>query len=299
MIIRIGPTEENILKMLESSINDRLDSAGVFCRVFSRIKSKSSIEKKLKEKQKTYDEESKKMQDVFGIRVTLYFLDDEQIAIDLVKSIFTEIPGSHSIDPITKDYFGPVRKNFVFKIEDPSTSQSALFDHQYIDSSFEVQFRTIFSEGWHEVEHDLRYKCKDDWHDEDLLYRQLNGQLAALETSDWAILKIFDELAYKKYKLKEWNSFFRNILRIRFEDLSFSDEVINCINLNPSVASELLKSDRAHLISCLIKTKSKIPLKMDNVLFLINRALIKNEALFLLEPIILKRVFEESFPIII
>jgi putative GTP pyrophosphokinase len=293
-MIRIGPTEEQILKNLATTISSKLDAAGIFNRVFSRIKSKASIEKKLHEKQEEYSVKGKKMQDVFGIRVTVYFSDDEKIATDLVKSIFIEIPGAHSIDPLTKDQFGPIRNNLVFKIDERLAGTSGLFDHPFIDSSFEVQFRTVFSEGWHEVEHDLRYKCKKDWEKEDLLSRQLNGQLAALETSDWAMLKIFDELAYKKYKEKDWNSFFRNILRIRFEDFTFSQPVLDVFN-NTTVGKELLKLERTDLISGLIAVRSNIPLKMDNVLLIINRAALQNTQIMGLETAVMKGLLEESF----
>lgn len=294
-MIRIGPTEEQILRGLTTAISNRLDSAGIFNRVFSRIKSKSSIERKLNEKQIDYAAKGKKMQDVFGIRVTVYFLDDEKIAINLVKSLFPEIPGAHSIDPLTKDQFGPIRNNLVFRIDESTAGTSGLFDHEMIDASFEVQFRTVFSEGWHEVEHDLRYKCKTDWAKEDLLSRQLNGQLAALETSDWAILRIFDELAYKKYKEKNWNSFFRNVLRIRFEDMSFSEPLLEVFNTT-TLAKDLLKLERVDLISGLISVKSKIPLKMDNVLLIINRATLQNPKITELENVVMKGILESSFP---
>ena len=213
-MIRIGPTEESIFKVISEHIAEKLSSVGVFNRVFSRIKSVSSIERKITLRREDYIQKGKKMQDVFGIRITVYFLDDEKIAEKLIKSIFQEVPDAHSIDSVGKDRFGPMRHNLVFKIDSDISATSNLFDQEFIDSTFEVQFRTVFSEGWHEVEHDLRYKCKSDWDFENDLNRQLNGQLAGLETSEWAMLKIFDELAYKKYKSKEWNSFFRNIFSI-------------------------------------------------------------------------------------
>lgn len=294
-MIRIGPTEENILRELTQLIIDKLNTVGIFNRVFSRIKSKNSIEKKIEAKKDEYILKNKKIQDVIGIRVTVYFSDDEEIAVDLVKSIFEEIPESHSIDEVGKDRFGPVRHNLVFKINQSIAQTSSLFDQDFVDSTFEVQFRTVFSEGWHEVEHDLRYKCKKDWDDETSLFRQLNGQLATLETCNWAMLKIFDELAYKKYKKKEWASFFRNILRIRFEDMNFSQSVITHLNNNPQLAKEFLKLERDKLILSLKNLTTNIPLKMDNVLFIINRAIIKNDDMMSLESPLLKKILAESF----
>ncbi|MBK7959276.1 MAG: hypothetical protein IPK03_14995 [Bacteroidetes bacterium] len=33
-----------------------------------------------------------------------------------------------------------------------------MVNNSLVDSTFEVQLRTILSEGWHEIDHDLRYK---------------------------------------------------------------------------------------------------------------------------------------------
>lgn len=294
-MIKIGATEEQILYKIVNSINTKLDSVGIFNRVFARIKTKSSIIKKLTKKEEEYKRLNKKMQDLFGIRVTLYFADDEDIAIELVKNLFVELPESHNIDELSKDQFKPIKKNLVFRIPDELKETSNLFDHDLIDSTFEVQFRTIFSEGWHEVEHDMRYKCLPDWSNEDVLYRQLNGLLAVLETSDWAMLKIFDELSYKKYKLRQWNSFFRNLVRIRFEDEGFSEEIVGYLNSNPNIARELLKKDRTTIMKGLINLRSKLPLKMDNVFFIINRVIILNEDIKSMESSTLKNILDESF----
>jgi ppGpp synthetase/RelA/SpoT-type nucleotidyltranferase len=35
--------------------------------------------------------------------------------------------------------------------------------YDLVDNTFEIQFRTTLSEGWHEVDHLMRYKCKPDW----------------------------------------------------------------------------------------------------------------------------------------
>lgn len=296
-MIKIGSTEENILKDITSEISKKLDQAGIFNRVFARIKSRISIEKKLLQKEAEYKEKNKKMQDVFGIRVTLYFLDDEPIAVNIVKNLFNEVADAHSIDNQDKERFGPVRNNLIFKIDAQHIENSSLFDQELIDSTFEVQFRTIFSEGWHEIEHDLRYKCKKDWENEVEHSRQLNGQLAVLETSDWALLKIFDDLAYRKYKAREWNSFLRNILRIRFDDLELSNSILKILDSNTGLAKELLRIERNKLIEPLNNLTSKVPLKMDNVFFILNRTLLKNDEIVKLETESLRSILSESFPI--
>ena len=71
-----------------------------------------------------------------------------------------------------------------------------------IDNTYEVQIRTILSEGWHEVEHDLRYKCKEEWNEFKEESRLLNGIYATLESSEWSMLTLFDRLSYSQYKNK-------------------------------------------------------------------------------------------------
>src|SRR5688572_16266302 len=98
IVSRVGITEERILTELTNRISTVLARAGIFNRVFSRVKSDVSIQSKLSNKESYYRANNKKMQDLFGIRVTVYFQDDEDIAINLVKQIFTELPEGHSID---------------------------------------------------------------------------------------------------------------------------------------------------------------------------------------------------------
>lgn len=71
-----------------------------------------------------------------------------------------------------------------------------------IDETYEIQIRTILSEGWHEVEHDLRYKCKEEWNNFQEESRLLNGIYATLESSEWAMLTLFEKLSYSQYKME-------------------------------------------------------------------------------------------------
>lgn len=105
------------------------------------------------------------------------------------------------------------------------------FERCPIDDTFELQIRTVFSEGWHEIEHDLRYKCKEDWDDEDELWRTMNGIFATLETCDWSILALFDQLTYKMYMASNWEGMLRNKYRIRFATGSLCDDIKKCFQM--------------------------------------------------------------------
>lgn len=291
----MGPTEERLIQSLANDISDLLNSTGIFNRVFQRLKSSSSIEKKINNKKNQYDNNKKKMQDIFGIRVTVYFADDEELAINLLKNKYIELPDDHSIDKFDDDRFGPTRCNMIFRLPNVYSESSQVFNHTYIDNTFEVQFRTVFSEGWHEIEHDLRYKCKGDWVAENGLSRQLNRQFAVLQSCDWTLLKVFDELAYKKYKNSEWSSLFRNVVRIRFSNTDFSSEVKDYLNTNRKMAKNLLKIDRIKLLSSLSQLTLKIQFSMDLVLFVLNRIHFQNEGIKSLESEIVRQILDNSF----
>lgn len=295
MKLNIGPAEERIMRRISDEISDTLNRTGIFFRVFNRLKSTNSIEKKLSLKKHKYLINGGKIQDVLGIRTTLYFADDEKLAIDLVKKKFQELPEDHSIDVMDDDRFGPTRCNMIFKIPNDLLSSSRLFEHPYIDATFEIQFRTVFSEGWHEVEHDLRYKCKDDWENCRDLNRQLNGQFAVLQSCDWTILKIFDELAYKKYKSLDWPSLFRNVLRIRFSDFEFSEPIKQYLSSNNFLAKELLRIDRTNILYSISSLTTALPLSLDLVLLIINRVALNNRGLKDLESPIIKQVLDNTF----
>jgi ppGpp synthetase/RelA/SpoT-type nucleotidyltranferase len=295
MNIKIGHTEQNIISKIADTISEKLGLVGIFNRLFYRIKPINSITKKLESKQEYYEVNNKKMQDAFGLRVTVYFVDDLAFAVSLVKQIFQELPDSHSIDALKQDQFGPQRMNLVFKIPTELKASSYLFEQPYIDDTFEVQFRTIYSEGWHEVEHDFRYKCKADWRTETELHRTLNGILATLETCDWATLKIFDELSHTKYKQLEWSSFFRNALRIRFEDDQLGQNIQSVLSQNTFIAKSILKKDRIELLNSLLKVSTRLPLKMDNVMFTINRGVLNFDQIRQLEPSLITEILDNSF----
>ena len=103
------------------------------------------------------------MQDLIGIRIALYFSDDVSLCQKIIEKYQTINNISKTdIDP---DKFSPERLNLVCCMPDDIADQfdSLLWDEYPIDRTFEIQIRTIFSEGWHEVEHDIRYKSLADW----------------------------------------------------------------------------------------------------------------------------------------
>ena len=70
---------EVALKEIIDSLNAKLSQCGIMYRIFCRIKSADSINKKMAKKGETYRKENRKLQDLLALRITLYFTDDVDI----------------------------------------------------------------------------------------------------------------------------------------------------------------------------------------------------------------------------
>jgi len=276
--------DKHIIGQIHSSIEEDLLRIGLFFRVFARVKSRESITKKLSEKQEKYIAENRKMQDAFGLRIVVYFNDDIESARLAVKKTYSERSQDSSIDELLDEKFGPTKYNVIYDLPDELSRVSTIIKQsELIDNTFEVQYRTILSEGWHEVEHDLRYKCKQEWKTYTKHSRSLNGIYATLENSDQSMINILNDLAYRNYKNKEWNALIRNSLRIRFLDSELSNEIKEIFSREPTIGKAVLNIDRYVFLKALIRTGYDLPLSQSNIIFFINRVFIKNENLLRLE----------------
>lgn len=197
------------IRPLEYEIRGYLDKCGLFYKVFARIKNSNSIIEKIEDR-KRQGKIGYKLQDLIGIRIVLYFKNDIELCEKLIQQHFQV--DNKSIDDPDIEKFRAQRINYVCKLPE---SVKANFDNKVweypIDQTFEIQIRTIFSEGWHEIEHDFRYKCLDEWEDFDDQSRTLNGILATLENCDWAISSLFEQMAYEDYKRSKWIPMLKNV----------------------------------------------------------------------------------------
>lgn len=173
-----GLIPDGVAKDIEEQIISCLSQMGIMFRIFSRVKTIHSLKKKIFNNIKYGT--NKRIQDLIGIRVVLYFSDDIDIVHNVLSSLFTEREKDRSIDSLLEAEFCPVRYNIVYEIPTKSNFSVPNEFNEKIDNTFEIQIRTVLSEGWHEVEHDLRYKCKDDWNGHNIESRKLNGVYAAI-----------------------------------------------------------------------------------------------------------------------
>ncbi len=287
-----------VLKEIVKNLESVLDRCGIMYHVFYRTKSALSIKNKLEKKADEYTRLNKKMQDLLALRITLYFTDDVELVHTYLKNQSNFL--SESVDEAKVDKFCPKRLNLVMSILEPYKEDmyAAIRETGYkdlIDETYEIQIRTILSEGWHEVEHDLRYKCQTDWDEFKEESRLLNGIYATLESSEWAMLTLFDRLSYSQYKNKAWNSMLRNKMRLRFADKGLSEQLLDYLSNNSKIAKQLFRANRSFVLKQVMEKKFAFPLTYDTVLHLINHIIVKEKTLAQFEDEVLKKDMDLLF----
>jgi ppGpp synthetase/RelA/SpoT-type nucleotidyltranferase len=262
---------DRLARDISFRIEDELQRSGIFYRIFARAKSVESIEKKLVDKDYENSSENKKMQDLIGIRITLYFDDDLPIVYQAIKKRFNFI--DETVDELCVNKFEPERVNLVLKMTKEDAKEAtdlAISKYKYIDTTYEVQLRTVLSEGWHEVEHDFRYKCQKDWEDYSDISHIFNGVYASLVTSDWTIMAIFEKLAYSHFKKNNWNAMLRNKFRLRFKDTELDSRIIEILDMDKELSKELFKTDRSLILDKIFNDGIRIPLTLSNLIYIVN-----------------------------
>lgn len=282
---------DKILSEIVKNLEETLSKCGLMYHIFYRTKSERSVRSKLKIKEIEYREKGKKMQDLLALRITLYFTDDVDMVHNHLKSLNSFV--DESVDEAEVDRFCPKRLNLVMRVPESMKKDMsvAIKESGYtdlVDDTYEIQIRTILSEGWHEVEHDFRYKCKGDWKEYPEDSRLLNGVYATLESSEWSMLTLFDKLSYKQYKKKSWDSMLRNKMRVRFADKGLSKETKDFLTQNPETAKNIFRARRSKVLERIMNSTFSYPLTYDTVLHLINHIVVRNEELAKLEEDVLK-----------
>lgn len=266
--------EKDIVK----NITDTLNRIGIMYRIFSRSKGTRSLTKKIHSKSK-YLEGKAKIQDLIGIRIVLYFPDDIQLVHRAMSATYVERRKDASIDDLDDNTFKPVRYNLVYELPNESLYDLNLENSHCVDDTFELQIRTVLSEGWHEVEHDLRFKFQDDWRQSSTESRKLNGVYASLETNEWTMIRILEEVAYKHYKQKNWEAMLRQKLRLRIQDFELGEEVNQLFNSDIELAKKFFRVDREELISEMYNKEFSYPLTIKNLVWFANTVFVRDETI--------------------
>lgn len=247
---------EGIGERLEEDIAGILDRAGIYFRIFHRAKTPASIAGKLEKEGYGFEDHEKKLQDLIGLRVVVYYHDDMSIIRKILEETFRRV-GEWSQTGTTEEEFKATKLNGVFHV--PDEYQRIYNGDIHVipaDFTFEVQLRTISFEGWHEIEHDMRYKSthgEEFWRNNEDLSRTLNCVLANLELCDWSTVNVFDQLAKYHYNEKNWEMMMKGKYRLRFDAEPLDPELVEFLNQNPEAASCLYRCERDQVIFALLR----------------------------------------------
>ena len=273
---------EKTASLITSEISETLSKCGLMFRIFSRVKSESSIRHKLEVK---YASRKTKIQDMIGIRIVVYFQDDVDV-LALYYSVGDVV--KKAIDEFDTSTFRPQRLNITSRIPSELTEEFyASLPEQFrdcVEPTYEIQIRTVFSEGWHEVEHDLRYKCKEDWEGCEPYSRALNGVIATLETAEWNMKSLFADMARHNFRHSNYTAMLRNKFHLRFKSEALSESMETYLNANRQLAEAVLNVDRLIVLYTLLTHKADFNLTFDNLVFLINRIEMMDADLMATEP---------------
>ena len=267
--VRVPAIVEQDLKRI---ISDRLEQCGLYYRVFSRIKTASSMAHKFE--MKDYGEGNRKLQDLIGVRVNLYFDDDVDICKKIMENTFDLIDWSTS--EISDEEFKPTKLNGVCRL--PEYLRSEISPETWdmsIDDTFEIQIKTMFFEGWHEIEHDMRYKGEELWKNYNGFSRYFNSILATLELCDKSMVTLFEDLGHSLYKSGRWSDMIKSHFRLKLGDGLLYPEVEQVLNEDveqqvENLAKRIYKTSKQTLVDQLLRRSRKIPINVNTIIALLN-----------------------------
>ncbi len=274
--VKVPPLVEQDLKRI---ISDRLEQCGLYFRVFSRIKTAASMESKFE--RKDYNA-SHKLQDLIGVRINLYFDDDVPICQNIMANTFDVVNWSTS--KREEDEFKPAKLNGVFRL--PGYLKQEISPQTWdmcIDDTFEIQIKTMFFEGWHEVEHDMRYKGEELWRHYPGFSRYFNSILATLELCDKSMVTLFEDLGHALYKSGRWSDMVKSHFRLKLGEAQLYPEVEKILNDDmvntDNLAKKIFRTPRPVLIGQLLSRQRRIPINVNTIIALLNDSVFHDERL--------------------
>lgn len=270
-----------IQNKVQQEIEKILVHTGIYYRIFGRVKTSRSLYNKIMTGKYT---NGRLIQDVIGIRIVLYFSEDLKIVHELLDDAYGE--GEYTESQNGPQTFGPAKRNGVYPL--PKEVQMAFRESvpdTPVDTTFEVQLRTVSFEGWHEIEHDMRYKMRrnDDQTmliEDQELSRMLNSVLASYELNDWAMIRIFNEMSAIYLHSKRWEEMLRTRFRIKINERPMNRHLVE-------VLDQLPKEDLLAMYNCerkdliislrhLIQT-NRCFITYNAIILVLNRITCKNE----------------------
>ena len=274
--VKVPAVVEQDLKRI---ISERLDSAGFYYRIFSRIKTSESMARKFAWKEYTNE---RRLQDLVGVRVNLYFDDDVDICKEIMENTFDLLEWASS--ERSEEEFKPAKLNGVFRLPEYLKAEiSPQTWEMCIDDTFEIQIKTMFFEGWHEIEHDMRYKGEELWSHFPGFSRYFNSILATLELCDKSMVTLFEDMGHALYKSGQWPDMIRTHFRVKMTHAELYPEVAQVLdedqkNTN-SLGKRIYRTSKRTLARELLSRGRRIPINVNTIIAVLNESDFHDERL--------------------
>ena len=134
----------NVKMSLLNTLVTKLNNAGIYFNSTSRIKSESSLLHKLETGKYSMQEGGRKIQDIIGIRINLFYLEDMDICEKILEETFLLDNWSKTKNEENK--FEAQKCNGVVRIPSKYLRNiPASVWNKPFDQTFEVQLRTVLS----------------------------------------------------------------------------------------------------------------------------------------------------------
>lgn len=271
-MIRVQPI---VVQELRRLIEEDLNKCGIYYRLYARVKAPASLEKKYLNK--NYNED-KLIQDLIGLRINVYFQEDLDICQMIMAKRFIQVDWSEEASSENK--FNASKRNGVYKLPSYLTGRISEETWQFfIDQTFEIQYKTVLFEGWHEIEHDIRYKNKAIWANHSKYLRNLNSIIATLELCDNSITHVIEEMAYSLYKEYDWENMIRLHYRMKLKDNGLLPDLKEFLNHeeNYFIGKALFKCDKQLVINELLNYNSAMQLDVNTLIAVVNEVSIQSD----------------------
>lgn len=215
----LGLNLKNNLKnlLLEKNID--------FMEVDYRIKTLESFNEKIKRKR--YKEPLDEIEDICGVRIICYYVNDLKRIDNLIEENFTVLSKSYKEQELDENQFGYRSNHYIVNLKQDWCVVPILKGlNEY---KAEIQVRTILMHAWADISHKLNYK-KTGKNKE--FERKLNQLSALFEIADEYFVNL------KEFKRMEIQEVLENKKENSFEcDLDFINEI--CLKYIPEKELDL------------------------------------------------------------
>lgn len=183
---RAGRLCEEVVAQLDALLASNDVSLGV--PIESRVKSWSSIEEKLRRKDRNL-ESIFDLSDLIGIRLILLFRSDQDRVAELISKAFEIVSIEDASERLSEAEFGYQSRHFVVRLLPAWLSMPTLSGMK--DFSLEFQIRTLAQHIWAAASHKLQYKQEAAVPPP--LRRTINRVSALLEIVDLEFERVLEE----------------------------------------------------------------------------------------------------------